>query len=209
MTVIGNRAIQGFNPKELTDALNLETGAATRDPSETIPLLGKALEAVQRAVEQLPNDKLEWAAAGRDRSLRDLTHHVFLRVRHTMLGIKTGVYPPEPKAAARARTNFQSIADFGAEVVRDYWDWARKQNVGTFPALWAYPSDESKDEANQFFRGSAAERLDLLVGHTVQHLRQIYWVLEQFGIKAKDPMPDSAFPPEYVLPLIGPTGGLF
>jgi hypothetical protein len=205
VTVIGSRAIQGFNPKELADALKLRTGAYTRDPAETIPLLGKALDAVQRAVKQLPDDKLEWTAPGRDRPLRDLTHHVFLRVRHTILGISTGVYPPEPKEAARTYTNFRSIADFGEEIIRDYWAWSKRQDLDALRT----PSRSPSDESNQFFRGSGAERLDLLAGHTVQHLRQLYWVLEQFGIKPKDQLPDSAFPSEYVLPLISPTGGLF
>ena len=205
VTVIGSRAIQGFNPKELSDALKLRTGASIRDPAETIPLLGKALDAVQRAVKQLPDEKLDWKAAGRDRPLRDLTCHIFLRVRHTILGISTGVYPPEPKEAARNYTKFQSIADFGEEVIRDYWAWSKGQDLDVLRR----PSRSPSDELNQFFRGSGAERVDLLAGHTVQHLRQLYWVLEQFGIKPKEPLPDSAFPSEYLLPLISPTGELF
>ena len=49
---------------------------------------------------------------------------------------------------------------------------------------------------------TGAEQLDLIAGHTTQHLRQIYFVLRSFGIDPDDPIDDSEFPPEYVLTIL-------
>ena len=49
---------------------------------------------------------------------------------------------------------------------------------------------------------SVSERLDLVAGHTVQHLRQLYFVLREFGIEPIDPIEDSEFPTEYVLTIL-------
>ena len=81
VTVISGKAIPGFKPKQFTELLQLGSKTARRDLSETIPFVERALEAVERAVRQMPADKLTWSAPGRARPRNELTYHVFTRVK--------------------------------------------------------------------------------------------------------------------------------
>ena len=202
VTVIGDRAIMGFNPSQLSEALHLGIKVAARDPAETIPLLGRVMEAVQRVVRQMPDDKLDWTAPDRDRPMREFAYHIFNNVHAIIQGINTGVFPPRSDstdASGRSYNSFQHIADYGGTVIEELRAWEPKQNLDS---LRKPPPADSDGR-------STADRLDLVTGHSIQHLRQLYWVIENFGITANNRMPDSEFPPEYVLTIISPTGGLF
>ena len=215
VTVIGDRAIGGFNPNQLSEALGLGVRSDPRDPAETIPLLARVLDSLERAIRQMPDDKLDWRAPDRDRPMREFTYHISRMIRSTIRGLQTGVYETPGSADEEGLTynSFQGIAEFCGTVTEEYKAWASKQDIGALKTLQpvapdtaGVPSTGAPWAAGQ---RTGAERLDLIAGHSIQHLRQVYWVLEQFGITPKDRMADSEFPQEYVLTLISPTGGLF
>ncbi len=190
--MVDDRIVVGFNPNQLSQALQLGIEVAAREPAETIPLLGRVLKGVYRAVRQMPDDKLEWRAPDRDRPMREFAYHIFTVVLTTFQGLADGEYPPRGDSAASSYNSFRDIADYGGKVIEEYSSWAARQDVVALGTLGPRGSDDR----------SAAERLDLVSGHTVQHLRQLYFVLEGFGITPEDRIPDSEFPPEYVLTIL-------
>ena len=194
VTVIGEKGIAGFRPNEISKALHLGKESAPRDPSETLPLLERIAVAVQRAVRQMPDEHLDYRAPDRDRPMREFAYHILRMVQRTMRGIDTGVFPMEDQATVdlpgRSYDSFAQIADFGEEVITEFRAWAPKQDVA---ALQKPPGEGLR---------SGAEQLDLIAGHTTQHLRQLYFVLDGFGIESEERMQDSEFPPEYVLTIL-------
>ena len=188
VTVISGKAVPGFNPKQLTELLQLDGKTARRDPSETIPFLERALEAVEQTVRQMPADKLNWSAPGRARPLTEIAYHIFIRVQRSMQEITTDVATPISPGAGRFYTNFQDIADFGKTVIEQYRAWVSQADAEA-------PKDES-------YTTRRTERLDNLAAHTTQHLRQLYFVLESSGITPENKLEDAELPPEYVLSIL-------
>ena len=196
VTVIGDTKIAGFRPNDISDALRLGIAVAPREPSETLPILERLISAHLRAIRQMPEDKLDFKVPDRDRPMREFGYHIFRNIQRTMQAINTGVFPMEDQATqdlpGRSFQSFEEIAGFGEEVLRDYRDWAPKQDV---EVLKSPPAQGSKLR-------SGAEQLDLISGHTTQHLRQLYYLLESFGIALDDRLQDSDLPQEYILTLL-------
>ena len=190
--MVSDQAVVGFNPNRLAEVLQLEVKVAPRDPSETIFLLGRVLEAVERVVRQMPNDKLGWAVPGRERPMNEFAYHVFSQVGNIIEEMATGAAPSSSDPIGRSYTSFQDIADYGRTVVERYRDWASQQDLEALRrAPLAGPSATGK-----------AERLDHITAHTAHHLRQLYSVLEDFSITPEKRLQDSELPPEYVLTIL-------
>ena len=203
VTMVDDKVIVGFDMKQLVEALHLDTKLHL-EPSETLPVIERALEAFEQAVRQMPNEKLEWAISMRDRSMRHFTYHVFWRVKVDMQALGTGVAPERSDAVIRSFARFEDIADFGRTVIEQYRAWASKQNLDD---LHKPSPTKSKEETgtpgpdhyrNRNVAKSGAERLDLLAGHTIQHLRQLYSILENFGITPQNRVRDEEWPSSYV-----------
>ena len=203
VTKVGDKFIAGFDMKQLVEALHLDTKLHL-EPSETLPLIERALEAFEQAVRQMPDEKLEWAISLRDRSMRHFTYHVFWRVKVDMQALGTGVAPERSDAAVRSYARFQDVADFGRTVIEEYRAWASKQNLDDLrrPSS-AAPKEKAQVSAPDHYRNrnvakNGVERLDLLAGHTIQHLRQLYSIMENFGITPENRVQDEEWPPAYV-----------
>ena len=192
VTVVADEAIAGFNPNKLAEALQLDVKVAPQDPSQTIPLLDRLLEAVERAVRQMPDDKLDWTAPDRDRPMREFAYHIFMKAQRTMEEFSTGVVSPGSDLMGRSYASFQDIADYGRTIIEQYRTWAPKQDLDAL----SMPPPAGSNARN------GAERLDLIAGHVTQHLRQLYFVLENFGIMPKNRLQDSELPPQYVLTIL-------
>ena len=194
VTVINGKGIAGFRTNELSKALKLGQESEPRDPSETLPLLVRIAGAVERALRQMPDDKLDYRAPDRDRPMREFGYHIFRMIQRTIQGVETGVFALEDQATmdlpGRSYESFAQIADYGAEVAAELREWAADADRDTLR--------QSRGEGMR----TGAEQLDLIAGHTTQHLRQLYFVLRSFGIEPEDPMDDSEFPPEYVLTIL-------
>jgi hypothetical protein len=203
VTMVGDKVIVGFNVEQLSEALHLGTKLHL-EPSETLPLIERALEAFEQAVRQMPNEKLEWAISKRDRSMRHFTYHVFWRVQLDMEELGGAVAPIRSDAVVRSYASFQDVAAYGKTVIKQYRAWSRQQD---FEALNKPLPARSKQKAdmptpdhyrNRNIPKSGAERLDLLAGHTIQHLRQLYAILENFGITSENRVQDQEWPSAYV-----------
>ena len=127
--------------------------------------------------------------------MREFAYHIFRVLKTTMDRISTGEAQPRTAGLnlpGRSYESFEKIAEYGAEVLAEYSLWAKEQDV---EALRAAPSEGSTMR-------SGAEQLDQAGGHTTQHLRQLYFMLEKYGIEPENRLPDSELPPEYVLTIL-------
>lgn len=189
--MIADKAILGFNPNEIIEALQGANKVFPLDPSETIPLIKRALEAVECAVRQMPDEKLDWSIPQRKRPMRDFTHHIFSHALSIIEGRGTDV-PVGFEVTISSYTSFRDIADYGKTVIEKYYAWASKQDLDT---LRTPPPAGSKAKSGE-------ERLDLVAGAIVHHLRQLYSILENFGITPKNRVQDREWPSEYILTLL-------
>ncbi len=203
VTVVGERTITGFQPNQLSQALQLDVTVAPRDPAETLPLLDRVLTAVHRAVLQMPEDKLQDHAPDRARPMGEFAYHIFRMVKVFTDLISTGEAQPgrsrlDPPGIAeldlpgRSFENFKKIAEYGTGILEEYRGWVAQQDVEALRAA-SPPGSNAR---------SGAEQLDQAAHHTTQHLRQLYFMLEKYGIAPEDRLPDSELPPEYVLTIL-------
>jgi hypothetical protein len=184
VTVLGDEKITGFDLKRLT-ALTKKGSPLPLDPKETIPLIAKVLEAVERAARQMPADKFSWSLPQRKRPMGELVYHIFLHARLAMEELETGAATTKLEGIALPYSNFREIADFGKNITAQYNKWAATANPGAL-------SQGSNKK-------TGAEILDLVAGQISHHLRQLYFLLESWGIEPETKLKDSDLPAEYVL----------
>ena len=86
VTVIGDKAIAGFRPNDISQALDLGLVVAARDPGQTIPLLERMVEAVLGAIKQMPDEQLGFEAPD-GRPLPQFSYHIVRMVERTLEGL--------------------------------------------------------------------------------------------------------------------------
>lgn len=75
---VGERIVHGWNPRGFAELVGVPyTEAPQLSPSELATRLDRILQAAQRAIRQVPPDRLETKTPGLDRNLRDLGYHIF------------------------------------------------------------------------------------------------------------------------------------
>ena len=83
--MIGDKAILGFNREELAQALNLSYKKEKRIADQQFfATFNKFLEAVIRAVRQVPPDRLMWKTPDRDRTLKVFCYHILADPNHVL-----------------------------------------------------------------------------------------------------------------------------
>ena len=93
VTAVGERAVQGFNVQALRDLLGLAAeGGRSLSPDELLQKYRLIFEAAKRAILQIPEDKLDWMTPGRERTLRQLTWHIFDRAEEFARLVDGGEY---------------------------------------------------------------------------------------------------------------------
>ena len=192
VTLIGNQAIAGFEPNKILAVLQKETKLEVIDPSVTISLLLKASEAVEHAIRQMPDEQLDWSVPERKRTMREFTYHIFNHVTLAMAS-QSSIRELEPTSSlCSVYTSFQQIADHGKTVIAQFREWVAQQDINELRE----PYTKEKEGKNR------AEQLDVSAGAVIQHLRQLYFILEHFGIEPKARIPDSEWPSEYILRIL-------
>jgi hypothetical protein len=117
--------------------------------------------------------------------------------------------PPIPDELVHSYAHFHEIADYGRTVIEQYCAWAPKLDFDTLNRPSKQPRAGTprmatrvsgvNDYHSRHVPKSGAERLELLAGHTIQHLRQLYSILENFGIMPDPRVQDHEWPSHYVL----------
>ena len=85
----------------------------------------------------------------------------------TMIGLDSGNYPPRSDLTGRSYNSFNDIADYGKGVLEAFKSKVSELDLDKLAQIGPRGEDDR----------SVSERLDLVAGHTVQHLRQLYFVL--------------------------------
>ena len=181
-TIVGARAVHGWNPKALAELVGqpyLERPPLT--PAELARRLDVVLAATQRALRQVPREHLGMKAPGRDRTVGQLGFHVFRLSAAFVDTCEQG----HLLAAWFEESPPGETAD--GEAIACYGDTVRRR----LAAYHTRPDWCEGTVSTYYGPQSAHEFMERTTWHAAQHLRQIYWFLEQMGVRAESPLTDA------------------
>ena len=176
----GDRFVFAQVLDDVAKFLGIEVRQERLSPAELVRRLDDVLTAAQAGIRLLPDEALGRMLPGRNRTYRELGHHLFripeafldsvggspLAAEHVNLG------PPDAMRTAA------DIADYGAGVQLRWRDW------------WRGESDRDGAREMQTYYGLKPMHLVLerTVWHSTQHTRQLEMVLGLLGIPVPRPL---------------------
>lgn len=188
VTVVGNTTVLGFNRKELSRLFSLGDARERRvADARFFETFDKILEAVIRAVLQVPASHLMWRSPDRDRPLKVFCYHILADPNHVLDAISTQQYDGSFKltygeASERFRT-IEEVARFGQQ--------ARARLREASKSLTAAELERSiEGYAGQI---TGHELLHQVLSHTAHHLRQLYGMLRIIGVEPTDRLMEEDF----------------
>ncbi len=184
VTVIGDTVVVGFNRGALVRALGVGEEGRKEDISANNllaryePVMGGFL----RANRQIPDAQLDWKSPERDRTLRGFVYHVYDRPDLVLRGTATGVYRYED--IRRAFITAEGLRTTDALVTH---------GEAVLERLRGYLGRAGETELGLLidsYQGmlSVRELLNLALGHTAHHLKQIYHYFGSLGITPESPL---------------------
>src|SRR5438094_7476893 len=181
-TIVGEHVVHGWNPKALAELV----GVTYREreplsPAELSRRLDTVLAATQRAMRQIPREHLGMKAPGRDRTVHQLGFHVF-RLSAAFVDTREQGHLPEQTFEEKAP---REMAD--GEAVAAYGEAVRRR----LQAFAAGPGWCDGEVSTYYGPQSAHAFMERTTWHAAQHLRQIYWFLDQMGVRADTPLTDG------------------
>lgn len=183
--VVGDRVVHGWNPDGYATLLGVAAPAATRlAPAVLAARLDRILAATQALIGSMSSEQLEWRPPERDRTVRDLGHHVFRLSLAFIDGVDLGRFPEswlqEPAPA--------DLRD-GGDVAR-YGALVRARLAGWFAGAGG---DEFERTIDVYYGPQSGHAmLERTTWHAAQHLRQLHDLAGRLGM-TPDPLPDDAF----------------
>lgn len=171
----GDRFVFGQVLDDVAEFLGIELAPQRLPASELVSRLDQVLAAAERGVRRLPAESLGRKLPGRDRSYRQLGHHIF-RIPEAFLEAARGA----PLTADRVNrdppadmTSAARIADYGRRVQDALRGW------------WAGRTDrDCTSEMDTYFgRKPMHLVLERTAWHSAQHTRQLEMVLGLLGIE--------------------------
>jgi hypothetical protein len=181
-TILGERAVHGWNPAALAELVGVTYDAAKRfSAPELAEKLDAILAANQRVLRQIPPSQLGMRHPLRDRSVRDLGFHIF-RLSQAFRDCREQERFPETwlrEGAPAEMHDGEAVAQYGQAVRDRLAEWYLR------PA-WC-------DGIVHTYYGShpAFELMERTTWHAAQHLRQMYWFLDQLGIVPHGKLTDA------------------
>jgi hypothetical protein len=181
-TIVGDRAVHGWNPKALAELVGVPYTERERlTPPELARRLDVVLAATQRAMRQIPREHLGMKAPGRNRTVRQLGFHVF-RLSAAFVDTReqghlsehTFEESPPPEMA-----DGEAIGAYGETVRRRLRDYCSRPG-------WC-----DGEVSTYYGPQSAHDFMERTAWHAAQHLRQIYWFLDQMAVRAHAPLTDA------------------
>ena len=179
--VVGDRSMTGWNPTRLAELVGLPPDERTVPPAELVVTLRLVLDGALRAVRQVPDDRWEMMAPGRERPLREVARHLFHVVEASVDADVLGVFPADAWLAER---DVPSLT--GAERLARYGEAARAK----FETWYAdgYAADFDRIIDADVGPRTLAQVLERTCLHAAQHLRQLYAFLEWCDVTPADPL---------------------
>ena len=182
VTIVGERAVHGWNPKALAELVGVTYGEREPlSPSELARRLDAVLAATQRAVRQIPREHLGMKAPGRDRTVRQLGFHIF-RLSAAFADTREQGHLSEQWFEENAPAE---MAD--GDAVARYGDGVRRR----LQEYSARPGWCDGDVSTYYGPQTAHDFMERTTWHAAQHLRQIYWFLDRMGVRADAPLTDA------------------
>jgi hypothetical protein len=181
-TIVGARIVHGWNPQALAELVGVAYRAPKKlTPTELAQRMDSILAATQRAIRQVPRGRLGMKYPGRDRTVHQLGFHVF-RVAASFAdtreqGHLDGAWFEENAPATMA--DGDAVARHGEAVrqrLREYF---------------ARPGWCDGEVSTYYGRQAAPEFMERTTWHCAQHLRQIYWFLDEIGVEKDAPLTDA------------------
>ncbi len=181
---MGGRVIHGWNPKGVAELVGAEYVQRERlSPEELARRLDAILLASQRAIRQVPHDRLEMKSPDRDRTVRNLGYHIFRLSLAFRDGTAERRFPQEwlLEEAPPAIRDGAAIARYGQTVRESLAEWFRR--LGAWEGV----------VETYYGPQTGRELLERTTWHAAQHLRQLYALLEMMGLVPDRPLTDTDF----------------
>ena len=183
-TIVGDRAVHGWNPKALAELVGVPYAEREQlSPAELAKRLDMVLAATQRAMRQIPSEHLGMKAPGRDRTVRQLGFHVF-RLSAAFVDTREQGHLPEQTFEENAPPE---MAD--GKAVAAYGDTVRRR----LTEYCARPGWCDGTVSTYYGPQSTHDFMERTTWHAAQHLRQLYWFLEQMHVRPDSPLTDADF----------------
>ena len=188
VTVLGDKAVVGFNREELTRLFKLSAGAEKQlADAPFFATLDKMLRAVIRATRQVPPSYLTWTTPDRNRPFKVFCYHILADPNHVLDAISSGKYDGGFKltyeGASERYEDIEAVARFGEETCKRLKDASSMLSA----AVLGRPIEGYAGQTN------GHELLHLVVSHTAHHLRQLYAMLRMIGVEPAEPLKEEDF----------------
>lgn len=181
----GDQWVSALSASNVIEFLQLdESSAPTLSGQQLVSRLIHVLESACRYTRQFSDQQLTLKLAGRDRSYRQIAHHIFnipiafldaYETGQTLSYESTVTAPPEDMHGREA------IAAFGESVIQRLQSWWLDFEPG---------ADLKLQQPMQTYYGkqSVHEMLERTTWHSTQHVRQIISLLESLDVKPIEPL---------------------
>ena len=181
-TIFEGKIVHGWNPKALAELVGVEwREQEALSPSELARKLDQVLAATQRAMRQIPREHLGMKKEGRDRTVHQLGYHVF-RLSVAFVDTREQGHLGSTVFEERAPADMadgDAVARYGEGVRARIAEYVKRPgwcdgNVSTYYG----------PQTGHAF-------MERTTWHAAQHLRQIYWFLDEMKVRADAPLTDS------------------
>ena len=188
VTIWGDEVVIGFNHKELSRLFNLNGGDRLEaDLAEMASKFEIILSAACKVALQIPEDKLRWESPERERTLAQFVFHLFDRPERALTAYEVGEYTQEDRGRlvedVLGMVGFEEIARYGEQILNKV-----RNSLSSDLAF-----DQSKILRTYMGEKTTGEMLDLALGHSGHHLKQLYEYMSLIGIKANSPLQQQDF----------------
>ena len=182
VTIWDDQVVIGFNPTALARLFNLSGAVTVVDLPTMLEKYAIVLNAACRAFRQLPADRWDWESPERKRTLGQFCFHLSDRPDRALNAYLVGLYTNED----RGREVQHVLGDVGfEEVARNVEEVLRRVT-----AALSGPTMINLDKRLETYMGdkTAGEMMDLALGHSVHHLKQLYAYMGMMGLEPVTPL---------------------
>jgi hypothetical protein len=179
--IAGGRGSPAWPPRVLADFLEIPYFENDMlSPATLVAMLDIILAAAQKAILQVPQLGLKMTSVHSNRSVRNLSYHIFRLSSALVDSIEEGHFPEcwLLEEAPSQISSADQIAEYGESVRNRLLIFFKSAGRGTYQLpVSTYYGEQSRHEL-----------LERTAWHAAQHLRQLYALLEMLGVTPNEPL---------------------